>query len=64
MKKSKDDQFLKALELNGRLQSLGNNLVLAIEKYGKYSKYGMSPNMKKAISGWKENLANNYNKVP
>lgn len=59
----KDKQFKELLELNGKLVELGNNLVQAIEKYGKYSKYGKSPNMEVSVGEWNAFLKKNYIEV-
>ncbi len=53
-RKVKENDFMldELLRLNGALIKLGDALVKSIENYGKFGKYGKSPNMKNAIDSW------------
>lgn len=59
-----DRQLIELLELNQELVELGNDLVASIIKYGKYSKYGKSPHMNRAVKIWESCIANNITRIP
>ena len=62
----KDRQFKELLELNGKLQELGNELVLSIEKadFENARRFkSMTPHMYLAIKNWKKNIEENYKKI-
>jgi hypothetical protein len=65
MKKKRDPQFLKLLEMNGRLLDLGADLKDAINHFGAYNKtnIGMSPHMKEAVKNWNNFVDNEFVRI-
>lgn len=60
----KDSQLLESLKVMSEIADLGNDLVSSIERYGKYSKHGMSPHMEEAVKKWKDFIERNYVQIP